>query len=111
MDALLLQNVERRCIERRVAVMLAVICTRQCVPGAWATATLSPKALRCICEVESKCEENIGCKNLSKEPVEFDCEEELGCNPDLDSLLTCGPYGLTENYWIECGKPGDSRCY
>merc|ERR1712138_204196 len=52
-------------------------------------AAMTSKCLSCICEVESNCNENVGCV---PDPV----------------TLSCGPYQIKEAYWIDCGRPGGS---
>ncbi|KAK2153202.1 hypothetical protein LSH36_304g02071 [Paralvinella palmiformis] len=47
----------------------------------------SQGCMKCICQVEG-CERNIG-----------------KCRMDVGSL-SCGPYQIKENYWIDCGQPG-----
>ncbi len=46
------------------------------------------KCLACICQVESNC-------------------SPKKCAWDVNSL-SCGYYQLKENYWIDCGSPGES---
>jgi len=45
------------------------------------------KCMKCICQVESNCNPNIG------------------CIMDVGSL-SCGAYQIKEAYWIDCGRPG-----
>lgn len=45
------------------------------------------KCMKCICQVESNCNPNIGCR--------------WDVNSD-----SCGPYQIKEAYWIDCGRPG-----
>lgn len=36
------------------------------------------------------------------------CERQVGkCRMDSDSL-SCGPYQIKEEFWIDCGSPGES---
>ncbi|CAC5381675.1 Lysozyme 3,Lysozyme 2,Lysozyme 1,Invertebrate-type lysozyme,Lysozyme [Mytilus coruscus] len=52
---------------------------------------VSDKCMRCICMVESRCNNNIGCRM------------------DVGSL-SCGPFQIKEAYWIDCGQPkGDYK--
>ena len=51
--------------------------------------TIDDACLRCICNVESNCNVNIGCR--------FDVYSD-----------SCGPYQIKEAYWIDCGSPGGS---
>nr|QBC73604.1 invertebrate-type lysozyme [Eisenia andrei] len=45
------------------------------------------ECLACICEIESNCDPNIGCR--------------WDVNSD-----SCGPYQIKEDYYIDCGSPG-----
>jgi hypothetical protein len=51
-------------------------------------ADIDEKCLGCICKVESNC-------------------QPLGCKMDVGSL-SCDYYQIKQNYWVDCGGPGDS---
>lgn len=51
------------------------------------SAAFTDKCMKCICQVESNCNANIGCR--------------WDVNSD-----SCGPYQIKEPYWIDCGRPG-----
>jgi len=59
----------------------------QCSGGGGGSGAFTDKCMKCICQIESNCNANIG------------------CIMDVGSL-SCGAYQIKEPYWIDCGRPG-----
>lgn len=55
--------------------------------GGGGSGAFTNKCMKCICQIESNCNANIG------------------CIMDVGSL-SCGAYQIKEPYWIDCGRPG-----
>lgn len=51
-------------------------------------AQIDQDCLNCICQIESDC-------------------NDIGCSMDVGSL-SCGYYQIKYDYWVDCGKPGNS---
>jgi len=63
----------------KACVLLVLFCA--------ASEAITQKCIDCICQIESQCNENIGCVM------------------DVGSL-SCGAYQIKEPYWEDCGRPG-----
>jgi hypothetical protein len=59
------------------------------LPSFGGSGAFTQKCMKCICNVESGCNPNIGCV------------------PDQGSD-SCGAYQIKNAYWIDCGQPGGS---
>jgi hypothetical protein len=70
-------------ISKNIFVICGFLCLALMING-----DIDDNCLACICQVESDC-------------------SPLECAWDVNSL-SCGYYQLKENYWIDCGSPGDS---
>uniref|UniRef100_A0A1I8IHX4 lysozyme n=1 Tax=Macrostomum lignano TaxID=282301 RepID=A0A1I8IHX4_9PLAT len=58
-------------------VLLCIAASHQQLPS------LPEEFFRCICLIES------------------DCNNNIGCAPDTDNLLACGPYQIKNAFWID----------
>jgi len=70
-----------------VVFFSAVVTGSSLQDGSLKLAGFTDKCMKCICQVESNCNANIGCVM------------------DVGSL-SCGAYQIKNPYWIDCGSPG-----
>ncbi|PAA68392.1 hypothetical protein BOX15_Mlig026002g1 [Macrostomum lignano] len=61
-------------------VLLCIAASHQQLPS------LPEEFFRCICLIES------------------DCNNNIGCAPDTDNLLACGPYQIKNAFWIDASQ-------